>query len=450
MKNHVFLLAFLLFALTSNADDRRKRAVLLPDSAPPSLSIEETPQPIVYEETEDETSLDAEERAAQWGAYNLNSVPLASEHTWKGTAQRQLDSLCNTPLFATSQLGLYVFDITAGEDLFAVNYRHRMRPASCEKLVTAISALSLLGGGYQLLTDLRMAGEVRDGVLEGDVYVVGRMDPLLAQGDVYGMARELREQGIDSIAGTVNMDVSFKDTDDYGWGWCWDDKWGPLRVLTIDGRDTFAQEFLSDLHSVGIRLADEQVHTTLCPSSARLLRQSQHSVDQILPRMLKQSDNIFAESLFCHIAANGASGRGVGHRQAAARIKSFISQRLEMDASAYEIADGSGLSLYNYVSPQLLVEFLVYAWQNEQIRLHLYGALPVAASDGTLAKRMKGTEAQHNVHAKTGTVEGVSSLAGYATRPDGHILAFSIINQGISSTRAAKDFQDRVCQVLCQ
>ncbi|MCD8266188.1 MAG: D-alanyl-D-alanine carboxypeptidase/D-alanyl-D-alanine-endopeptidase [Prevotellaceae bacterium] len=450
MKNHILLLALLLVSLSSNADDRRKKVVLLPDSAPPSLSGEVVPQPIVHEEADEDTYPEPQETAPQWGRYNLNSVPLAPEYTWKGSVQRQLDSLCNTPLFATSQLGLYAFDITAGEDLFAVNYRHRMRPASCEKLVTAITALSCLGGSYRLLTDLRITGEVRGGVLEGDVYVVGRMDPLLAQGDVYGMARELREQGIDSIAGTVNMDISFKDADDYGWGWCWDDKWGPLHVLTIDGRDTFAQEFLSDLHSVGIRLADEQTYTTPCPSSAKLLRQSQHNIDQILLRMLKQSDNIFAESLFYHIAANGGSGRGVGHKQAAARIKSFISQRLEMDASAYEIADGSGLSLYNYVSPQLLVEFLVYAWQNEQIRQHLYGALPVAASDGTLAKRMANTEAQHNVHAKTGTVEGISSLSGYATNPDGHVIAFSIINQGIASTRAAKDFQDRVCQVMCR
>ena len=63
---------------------------------------------------------------------------------------------------------------------------------------------------------------------------------------------------------------------------------------------------------------------------------------------------------------------------------------------------------------------------------------------------MVGTSAQGNVRAKTGTVTAVSALAGYCTAPNGHRLAFSIINQGVRRTSDGRNFQDRVCIALCQ
>ena len=116
----------------------------------------------------------------------------------------------------------------------------------------------------------------------------------------------------------------------------------------------------------------------------------------------------------------------------------------------YNIADGSGLSLYNYVSPMLEVMFLRYAYRNENIYPHLLHALPIAGFDGTLKSRMKRTDAFENVRAKTGTVTCVSSLAGYCTAQNGHRLCFSIINQGVIHSSNARHFQDRVCNAMCQ
>jgi D-alanyl-D-alanine carboxypeptidase/D-alanyl-D-alanine-endopeptidase (penicillin-binding protein 4) len=121
-----------------------------------------------------------------------------------------------------------------------------------------------------------------------------------------------------------------------------------------------------------------------------------------------------------------------------------------LDSDNYQIADGSGLSLYNYVSPELLVRFLNFAFSKPEIYTHLYPALPVAGVDGTLSKRMLDTPAYNNVHAKTGTVTGISSLAGYLTARNGHILSFCIMNQGVSQGRLRRDFQDEVCIALCQ
>ena len=121
-----------------------------------------------------------------------------------------------------------------------------------------------------------------------------------------------------------------------------------------------------------------------------------------------------------------------------------------MDASRYKIADGSGLSLYNYVSPELEVKLLRYAYRNDNVYHHLLQALPIAGQDGTLRKRMKGVFTNGNVKAKTGTVTGVSSLAGYCTASNGHRLCFAIINQGLMHVGNGRAFQDKVCTVLCE
>jgi len=113
------------------------------------------------------------------------------------------------------------------------------------------------------------------------------------------------------------------------------------------------------------------------------------------------------------------------------------------------LADGSGLSLYNYLSAEAEVKLLRYAYQNENIFHHLYQALPIAGVDGTLKKRMHSTFTRNNVRAKTGTLTGISSLAGYCKAANGHWLSFAIINQGVMHARNAKNFQNRVCTILC-
>jgi D-alanyl-D-alanine carboxypeptidase/D-alanyl-D-alanine-endopeptidase (penicillin-binding protein 4) len=130
-------------------------------------------------------------------------------------------------------------------------------------------------------------------------------------------------------------------------------------------------------------------------------------------------------------------------------VKKLIS-KLGLGSQPYKIADGSGLSLYNYVSAELETKLLRYAWLHGNIYDHLYPALPIAGTDGTLEKRMIKTAADGNVRAKTGTLTGISSLAGYCVAANGHQLCFSIINQGVMRNQAGKDFQDRVCQVLCE
>ena len=162
---------------------------------------------------------------------------------------------------------------------------------------------------------------------------------------------------------------------------------------------------------------------------------------------MKSSDNLYAEALFYHLAAS------TGNRPAKASHARQLIERLirktGLNPQNYKIADGSGLSLYNYLSPELHIQLLRYAYTNANVLENLLPALPIAAEDGTLRNRMAGTAAAGNVRAKTGTVTCVSALAGYCTAANGHDLCFAIMNQGVMRVSDGRAFQDRVCQAMC-
>lgn len=373
---------------------------------------------------------------------------VAQPATWKDTIQARLDSLCQQPLFETSQLGLYVFDLTENVPLYSFNATQRMRPASTEKLITSISSLHYLGGDYNFRTDVRISGTVANGTLQGDVYVVGGMDPLLSSADLNSMAGALRQAGISSISGNMYIDLSMKDDLPYGWGWCWDDNYGPLSALMVNAKDNFNSEWGKALAKAGIKRNRTAIRQQQATADSKSVCCIMHTIDEVLQPILKNSQNIYAECLFYQIAAFSGQ-KNAGRKQAAGLINELIA-RLGLEPDRYQIADGSGLSLYNYVTPELLVRLLNYAYSNPSIFQHLYPALPVAGVDGTLSRRMQETRAYGNVHAKTGTLYGISTLAGYLTARNGHLLSFCIMNQGISAGREGRDFQDEVCILLCE
>lgn len=368
--------------------------------------------------------------------------------TWKDTIQARLDSLCQLPLFETTQLGLYVFDLTEKQPLYALNAAQRMRPASIEKLITSISCLHYLGGDYNFKTDIRVKGTIANGTLQGDVYIVGGMDPLLSPSDLNTMAKALRSAGINSITGNIYTDLSMKDDLPYGWGWCWDDDYGPLSALMVNAKDDFNSEWNRALTRAGVKRSRVGVRQQQAPADSRSVVCITHTIDEVLKPILKNSHNIFAECLFYQLAAY--SGQKNAGRKQAAKLTYDLIEELGLDPAPYQIADGSGLSLYNYVSPELLVCLLNYAFSKPEIYQHLYRALPIAGVDGTLSNRMQDTPAYNNVRAKTGTVTGISSLAGYLTTRNGHVLSFCIINQGVSPGSLGRDFQNEVCNALCQ
>lgn len=374
-----------------------------------------------------------------WGVF----ASVAAQDLLRG----RLDSLLCDPMFETSQVGLMVYDLTADSALFTYNHRQLMRPASCMKLVTAITALDQLGANYDYQTRIYMTGNVNYSTLEGNIYCVGGFDPTLTIDDVAVLANCVSRLGIDSIHGLIVADRTMKEALDYGEGWCWDDENPMLNALSIGRKYNFLETFAEEVARAGINLERVQLTEGRVPQNAQLIATFRHNISQILDRMMKKSDNFYAESMFYQTAASAR--KGLARASDARDITKRLIARLGLGDNPYKIADGSGLSLYNYVSTELLCTLLRHAWRSPSIQDALLPSLPIAGVDGTLKDRMKKTSAQGNVRAKTGTVTGISSLAGYCTAANGHQLCFAIINQGIMRAAAGKAFQDRVCKVLC-
>lgn len=360
----------------------------------------------------------------------------------------RLDSLLRDPMFETSQVGLMVYDLTGDSALYTYNHRQLMRPASCMKLVTAITALDQLGSDYEYQTRIYYTGDIVGTTLVGNVYCVGGFDPMLTVEDVAALAACVRRTGIDSIRGLLVADRSMKEMQDYGEGWCWDDDNPMLTPLSIGRKDNFLQVFAEEVARSGINLERARLTSSAMPANARLVGTLRRPIAEVLERMMKVSDNFYAESMLYQTAASAK--KGLARASDARNISKQLFARLGLGHYPYKVADGSGLSLYNYVSAELLCALLRHAWRTPSIRQPLLQSLPIAGVDGTLEKRMRGTAAQGNVRAKTGTLTGISSLAGYCSMKDGRQLCFAIINQGVMRNATGKAFQDRVCKVLCE
>ena len=366
---------------------------------------------------------------------------------WPENVVERLNHLMDERVLNRSQLGLLVYDLTADSVIYQQNAQQTMRPASVMKLVTAITALERLGNNYQFRTSLYYTGRVEERTLNGDLYCVGGMDPRFNNDDMNAFVESIRRMGVDTIRGRIIADTSMKDENSFGEGWCWDDDNPNLSPLLISKNVDFLQRFAEELRDKGVYV-DALFGNGTLPNGAYVLCSRFHALDQILMRMLKESDNLYAESMLYQVAASGGVKRASA-ANARTHIKKLVN-KLGLDAGNYKFADGSGLSLYNYVSAELIVRLLRYAYRNPEIYNSLYPSLPIAGEDGTLEKRMKNPFTHGNVRAKTGTVTGISSLAGYCSAANNHQLAFCIINQGVLRNTDGKNFQDKVCTALCQ
>lgn len=367
---------------------------------------------------------------------------------WPQNVESRLSSLINgSSSIKTSNIGVMVYDLTADSTIFRYDERKTLRPASTMKLITAIASIDKLGGSYQFRTSLRYTGNVCDNVLNGDIYCVGGFDPRFNADDMTAFVEGIRSLGIDTIRGSLVADKMMKDGDRLGWGWCWDDDNPTLSPLLISRKDNFMERFVSELVDAGIVFIGNVIEGDT-PSDAYEIVDRTHTIDQILMKMMKDSDNLYAESVFYQLAA--ATGTRPACAQDARNYIKRLVRKIGLNPANYVFADGSGLSLYNYVSAELEVAMLRYAYQNSNIYLHLYPSLPIAGTDGTLKRRMKNVFTADNVRAKTGSVKAVYSLAGYCTAPNGHTLCFSIINNGILSGKTARTLQDKICLEICR
>ncbi|WP_297736046.1 D-alanyl-D-alanine carboxypeptidase/D-alanyl-D-alanine-endopeptidase [Nocardioides sp.] len=323
-------------------------------------------------------------------------------------------------------------------------------PASTTKLLTSAAALAGLG------PDTRFTTHVVRGAAAREIVLVGGGDPYLsskpltpeerastypARADVVTLARAVAAR----LTGRKPVSVAYDDslfsgpTNNPMWraDYVPDDIVSPITALWVDrgasptgfGRSddpslTAAATFASALAQAGVKVVGTPTRVVAAPGAAELASVESAPVSQIVERLLDVSDNEAAEVLAHHVGL-AVSGDGSFTGGAAGVISTL--QGLGVETGTDVVHDGSGLSRFNRLSPGTLVQVLQVAARPERPELRtLITGLPVAGFTGSLASRFSsaGVGALGDVRAKTGTLSGVSSLAGVVAGRDGTDMVF--------------------------
>jgi D-alanyl-D-alanine carboxypeptidase/D-alanyl-D-alanine-endopeptidase (penicillin-binding protein 4) len=181
------------------------------------------------------------------------------------------------------------------------------------------------------------------------------------------------------------------------------------------------------------------------PAGSALWTHSSPPLSEIVKPLLKVSQNLYAETLARTL---GLALRNRGSFEAGREVVSEVLQGMAIPNGTFAYADGSGLSRHNLVSADMLVRIFRFMYRHRSFQI-FYDALPIAGVDGTIRARLKGTKAENNVHAKTGTIAQVRCLSGYIKTADGEMLAFAMIaNNFLAPNTTVEYVQDSALEYL--
>jgi D-alanyl-D-alanine carboxypeptidase/D-alanyl-D-alanine-endopeptidase (penicillin-binding protein 4) len=445
----------------------------------------------------------------------------------------EINSIINTSN-VNAAIAVYVKSMTRGDSLYSRNIYRPFIPASTLKVLTSEAAFVYLGPDYrfstQLLTD---AKTIKDGVLQGNLYIQLSGDPTLTYADLSDLLLTLKTKQIQTIAGNVYIDYTAYDQNFYGPGWEYKDTrycyGAPISASIINhnclnfqvapssvaGRSaevlTSSKYFYPDIknavttikkvstrsrrsRSCTLRLSTTpgseitlegcmptgqyawgvsyvvsnipaynralfsdllnrlSIHVrgavTFASTPRPLFLMGSHDskpLRMLISDMMKRSDNVIAGALFKKLGQAYSRRQGSWETGSLA-VSHILAKDIGVDIRGMRVLDGSGLSAGNLATPAQLMQVLNYAYQHPTSEQFI-SALPIAGVDGTLKHRM-GNIAR-KVRAKTGSISGVISLAGYATTRDKEPLGFVImINGSKGNAWRYRTIEDKIATAL--
>lgn len=372
--------------------------------------------------------------------------------------QADIDAVLQDKLFTTASVGIKVVAVETGEVIYVKNAHKLHHPASTTKLFTAATALAKLGSDYQFETIL-YTDTTMDAKVVGNIYLKGKANPLLQSDDIVKLCDALAQTGVKTIKGNIVVDETYFDTVREGPGWMWDDK--PLRISALSIRSiepdpntssraiACGHHLKNTLMQKSINVIGEVVLGTV-PSDARSVATHLSSpLADIIKLMNKPSDNWIAEMLFKTIGAE-VKGEPGTWKKGRETVTEFLGEIMG-EPPAHRFVDGSGLSRYNLLNTELVTKLLIYMYHNFELMPEYMASLPIAGVDGTLKNRMQGMYAEKTLRAKTGTLSGVSALAGYTKTAEGEVFAFGIlISHYVGSAATARGIQDKIGNYLAR
>lgn len=325
-----------------------------------------------------------------------------------------------------------------GRILFADHIDKPVIPASNMKLATATALLDKLGPSYTFQTSVMAVQKPVNGVVRGNLYLVGGGDPVLRlpadrptgpppqhYSNFDALATELKAAGVKRVTGAVVGDDTRYDSLRSVPGWParyeQEEDVGPLSALDVDdGLATAgggvneglppavqAAGILTNLmRSEGLRVGAPPTSGKTPHGAKLLVKLVSPPLNQILRVVLQESDDTAMELMTKEL---GLKVRGVGSTAAGTAVVRADLKADGLPVQGFANADGSGLSRSDRVTCSLLVAILERSGPDGL----LADDLPVAGRSGTLVDELVGTVAAGRVHAKTGTLDGVKALSGW-------------------------------------
>ncbi len=334
-------------------------------------------------------------------------------------------------------------------------------PASTNKLLVAGAAVELLGADHRFTTSVASAPPV-DGVVDGDVVLVGGGDPLLVASDfpldddapdpastttLDALADAVVGAGITSIRGSIVGDGSRYDDQfvnpTWGTGVSYVDA-GPIGGLVVndgqtvgrsgrqrDPADAAAREFARLLRDRGVSISNGWTSGLVEPGTPVIATVESAPLSTIVGDMLTRSDNDTAEMLLKEI---GLVGAAAGTTEAGLQVLDTTVRSWAVPMESVVLADGSGLSTTNRLTCDTLVGVLEHLDDTPAV-----DGLPLAGRSGTLIDEFVGSPVEGRLVGKTGTLTNppadadppeVKALAGYLDAPNGDVVEFALVLNG--------------------
>jgi D-alanyl-D-alanine carboxypeptidase/D-alanyl-D-alanine-endopeptidase (penicillin-binding protein 4) len=375
---------------------------------------------------------------------------------------------------ASTKMAVMIYNPLTQDTLVSINHTESMIPASNTKLFTTATALEVMGGDHLLSTKILAEDtDLSDGTIEGNLYIKGFGNPIFSSEDLEELVNQLCQSGLRKVTGNVVGDDTYFDDVYSRDDWISDEranvKLPPISAIVIDRNRTivvkkrkgryrnyfvnidnpplFAAKKLKEiLISHGVEVEGKSISGQVT-DNAQTLVESSIELRELLKEINKHSDNFYAECLFKTLGSvtSGQQGNSFFSTQA---ILNYIEDN-SIYSTGTTIVDGSGISRFDQVTAGALVGLLEKVYFNIKQFDDFFNSLSIAGVDGTLHKRMRGTSAENNFRGKTGTLNGVSSLAGYVTTADNDDLIvcmmFEFTTGGASKY---KKIQDRIIEIL--
>jgi len=369
------------------------------------------------------------------------ALVLALLAPWASSVEPKLQAALSAPTLRNAYIGALVIQADDGSPVFERHADRAFQPASTFKLIVGSTAFARLDPTVRLETKLFARGPIQNGTLFGDLYLRGGGDATLSPADLHDAAMAVRAAGISRIDGNIVADASRYTAAPYPQGWSVDDLpfdyADPVSALSLrdDATNSDAATwhparsaliaFARSLAHAGVVIHGRLFSHGITPAGVRLVWLHQSApLPAIIADCWIPSDNLIAELLLEELGVGTAppeTTRGGGIERERAWLTS-----IGVDVKTVTIADGSGLSQYDRITPRDLVTILDADWHSDE-RAQIMEALPVAGNSGTLKHQMTTPPLAGNVIAKTGTMMHTRALAGYIRTQRHGTLIFSLL-----------------------